>query len=113
MLNVAINGFGRIGRTALRAGWERKNLNFAAINDLTDPKTLAHLLVHDSVFGKWHHEVKSGQDHLKIDGKKVPVFAQTDPTLIPWGKIKVDVVIESTGRFTKMEDAHKHIEAGA
>lgn len=113
MLNIAINGFGRIGRTALRAGWDRKGLTFVAVNDLTEPKILAHLLKYDSVFGQWNHKVVAGKDHLKIDGREVPVFTQIDPTLIPWKGLKVDVVIESTGRFTKLEDARKHILAGA
>jgi glyceraldehyde 3-phosphate dehydrogenase len=113
MLKIAINGFGRIGRTALRAGWERKGLTFVAVNDLTQPNILAHLLKYDSVFGTWDHNVTAGKDHLKIDGRVVPVFAQTDPALIPWGKVNADVVIESTGRFTKLEDARKHIAAGA
>ena len=113
MLNVGINGFGRIGRTAARAMLDRKGLLLVGVNDLTEPKILAHLLKHDSVFSDWNHKVVAGKDHLKIDGRIVPVFTQTDPAQIPWAKMKVDVVIESTGRFTKLEDARKHLAAGA
>lgn len=113
MLRIAINGFGRIGRTTLRVGWNRKNVEFVAVNDLTEPATLAHLLKYDSVFRTWNVPIKAGKDFLMIAGKKVQVFAQMDPSLIPWGKQKVDVVIESTGRFTKVVDAQKHLDAGA
>jgi len=113
MLRIAINGFGRIGRTFLKVGWERKNVEFVAVNDLTEPAHLAHLLKYDSVFRTWNHEVKAGKDFLMIDGKKLPVSAETDPAKLPWAKYNVDVVIESTGRFTNMADASKHLEAGA
>ncbi|MFA4845869.1 MAG: glyceraldehyde 3-phosphate dehydrogenase NAD-binding domain-containing protein, partial [Patescibacteria group bacterium] len=94
MLRIAINGFGRIGRTTLRAGWDRKGLSFVAVNDLTEPKILAHLLKYDSVFRAFNHKVTAGKDHLKIDGKIIPVFTQTDPALIPWKSANVDVVVE-------------------
>ncbi len=113
MLHLAINGFGRIGRTTLRVGWDRKGVEFVAVNDLTEPATLAHLLKYDSVFRTWNVPIKAGKDFLMIGKKKVHVFAQMDPAAIPWGKHKVDVVIESTGRFTKTADAQKHLEAGA
>jgi glyceraldehyde 3-phosphate dehydrogenase len=113
MLRVAINGFGRIGRIAFRAGFDRANLEFVAINDLTEPSILAHLLKYDSTFRVWNHEVKAGRDFLMVDGKKIAVFAQTDPAMIPWKQAGVDVVIESTGRFTKKADAEKHVKAGA
>jgi glyceraldehyde 3-phosphate dehydrogenase len=113
MIRVAINGFGRIGRTFLKVGWERKGVQFVAVNDLTEPGILAHLLKYDSVFRGWNHKVVAGKDHVLIDGKKLPVTAETDPSKLPWKKYKVDVVIESTGRFTSMEDASKHLEAGA
>ncbi len=113
MLRVAINGFGRIGRVAFRAGFERKDIEFVAINDLTEPATLAHLLKYDSTFRTWAHDVKAGKDHLIINGKKIPVLTAMDPALLPWKELKVDVVIESTGRFTKKADAEKHILAGA
>jgi glyceraldehyde 3-phosphate dehydrogenase len=113
MLRVAINGFGRIGRNTLKAGWGRKGIKFVAINDLTEPWILAHLLKYDSVFRKWDHEVSFDTKHLIIDGKKIPVYAQKNPEELPWGKHKVDVVVESTGFFTKHDDAAKHLEAGA
>ncbi len=113
MLRVAINGFGRIGRVAFRAAYDRKDLEIVAINDLTEPSILAHLLKYDSVFRTWSHEVKAGKDHLMIDGKKIPVLISTDPATLPWKSLAVDVVIESTGRFTKKADAGKHITAGA
>lgn len=111
-LRVAINGFGRIGRNALKAGWGRKGIEFVAVNDLMPPATLAHLLTYDSVFRKWNHEVSAGADHLVIDGKKIPVVAEREPEKLPWGKYKVDVVIESTGRFTNQESASAHLKAG-
>ncbi len=113
MLRIAINGFGRIGRTALRVGWKRKGIEFVAINDLTEPNILAHLLKFDSVFRTWDVPVKAGKDFLLVGGKKIHVSAKTDPSTIPWGAHKVDVVIESTGRFTKMEEAKKHLQGGA
>ena len=113
MLRVAINGFGRIGRTALKAGWGRKGIEFVAVNDLTEPETLAHLLRYDSTFRKWDHDVKAAKGALVIDGKKLPILGEMDPTKLPWKQMKVDVVIESTGRFTKKEEAAKHVEAGA
>lgn len=112
-LRVAINGFGRIGRNTLKAGWGRKGIEFVAVNDLMPPATLAHLLTYDSVFRKWDHEVSAGADHLVIDGKKIPVVAEREPEKLPWGKYKVDVVIESTGRFTNQESASAHLKAGA
>jgi len=113
MFRVAINGFGRIGRVAFRASYDRKGFEIVALNDLTDPEILAHLLKYDSVFRTWNHEVKAGKNCLMIDGKKIPVFAETDPSNLPWKDLGVDVVIESTGRFTKKEDAGKHLTAGA
>ncbi|MBI5369772.1 type I glyceraldehyde-3-phosphate dehydrogenase [Candidatus Uhrbacteria bacterium] len=113
MLRIGINGFGRIGRTTLRVGWNRKGIEFVAVNDLTEPKILAHLLTHDSVFRQWNVPVKAGKDFLMIGKKKVLVFGEMDPAAIPWGQNKVDVVIESTGRFTKLEEAKKHLIGGA
>lgn len=115
MLNVAINGFGRIGRAAFKAAIEKKaKLNFVAINDLTDPKNLAYLLKYDTVYGRWEgHTVKATKNSLVIDGKKIPVFAQKDPAQLPWKEYKVDVVIESTGFFVKSEGAKLHLDAGA
>jgi len=113
MLRVAINGFGRIGRNALKAGWGRSDLKFVAINDLTDPVILAHLLKYDSVFGRFEHEVKAGKGFLSIDGVKIPVTAEKDPALLPWQANKVDVAIEATGFFTDYDGAAKHLAAGA
>jgi glyceraldehyde 3-phosphate dehydrogenase len=113
MLNVAINGFGRIGRTAFKAGWGRKGFRFVAINDLTEPHILAHLLKYDTVTREWDHDVSADDDHLIIDGHKIPVIAETEPANLPWKEMEVDVVIESTGRFTEKEKAQAHIDAGA
>ncbi|NQV88847.1 MAG: type I glyceraldehyde-3-phosphate dehydrogenase [Parcubacteria group bacterium] len=113
MIRVAINGFGRIGRTTLRAMYERKGIKIVAINDLTDPATLAYMLKYDSVFRMWGKTVKSGKGFIKIGSDKIPVYAQKDPAQLPWAEHKVDVVIESTGFFRKEADARKHIEAGA
>ncbi len=113
MIRVAINGFGRIGRNTLKAGWNNKNIKFVAVNDLTEPKILAHLLKYDSVFGPWDKEVKATDKELVIAGKKLPVYSIKDPVEIPWDKHDVDVVIESTGFFTNKTDASKHLKAGA
>ncbi|MDD5341027.1 MAG: type I glyceraldehyde-3-phosphate dehydrogenase [Patescibacteria group bacterium] len=112
---VAINGFGRIGRTAFRAAYDQKaKIKIVAINDLTDPATLAYLLRHDSVYGSWkEHEVTSTKDSLIVDGEKIPVFAEKDPAMLPWGKMGIDVVVESTGFFTDKDGAAKHLKAGA
>jgi glyceraldehyde 3-phosphate dehydrogenase len=110
---VAINGFGRIGRISFRAAFDRNDIEIVAINDLTDTKTLAHLLKHDSNYGSYDHEVTFDDNHIIIDGKKIPVSAERDPAQLPWKTHNVDVVIESTGRFTKYEDAKLHLEAGA
>ncbi|MBI4135372.1 type I glyceraldehyde-3-phosphate dehydrogenase [Candidatus Uhrbacteria bacterium] len=112
-LRVAINGFGRIGRNTLKAGWGRKGVEFVVLNDLTEPKILAHLLKYDSVFKIWDHKVSASADSIIVDGKKIPVVAERDPLKLPWKQYKVDVVIESTGRFTNMEAAKQHIAAGA
>ncbi|MBI4598862.1 type I glyceraldehyde-3-phosphate dehydrogenase [Candidatus Uhrbacteria bacterium] len=113
MLRVAINGFGRIGRTVFKAGWGRANVEFVAVNDMTEPKILAHLLKYDSVFRTWRPEIGFDARHVIVDGKKIPVVAEMDPAKLPWKEHKVDVVIESTGRFTNAADAGKHLEAGA
>jgi glyceraldehyde 3-phosphate dehydrogenase len=110
---VAINGFGRIGRLSFRIAFERTDLDIVAINDLTDTKTLAHLLKHDTNYGDYHHEVSSDKDGIVVDGKHIPVFSERDPEALPWSDKGVDVVIESTGLFTKKEDSAKHIKAGA
>lgn len=113
MAKIAINGFGRIGRTAFKIAFERDDLEVVALNDLTDTKTLAYLLKHDTVFGTYGHEVTYDDQHLIVDGKAIKVHAEKDPAALPWGDLGVDIVIESTGRFTKPEDAKAHLTAGA
>jgi glyceraldehyde 3-phosphate dehydrogenase len=116
-MKVAINGFGRIGRNILRASREdadfEKKFEFVAINDLTDPRTLAHLLKYDSVYGVSNFEVSSGDDYITIDGREIKVLSEMDPSNLPWDEMGVEMVIESTGRFTQREGASKHLEAGA
>lgn len=112
-IKVAINGFGRIGRIAYRIANERDDMEVVGINDLTDTKTLAYLLAHDSNYGNYQHKVEYDEKNLIIDGTAIPIFAEKDPALLPWGKLNVDVVIESTGRFTSGEAARAHIQAGA
>jgi glyceraldehyde 3-phosphate dehydrogenase len=110
---VGINGFGRIGRNAFKIAFERSDLEVVAINDLTDTKTLAYLLKHDSNYGTYGHDVTFDETNIIVDGKPVKVLAEKDPAALPWGDLGVDLVIESTGRFTLQEDAEKHITAGA
>ena len=113
MVKVAINGFGRIGRNALKILLERHDVQVVGINDITDAKTLAHLLKHDSSYGTYDKKVSSTEKSIIINTREIPVFAEKDPAKLPWGKLGVDVVIESTGFFTKPEDARAHIKAGA
>ncbi len=110
---IAINGFGRIGRNAFKIAFGRDDLDIVAINDLTDTKTLAYLLKHDSNYGGYEHEVSHDDENLIVDGKKVKVLAEKDPAALPWKDLNVDIVIESTGFFTDKEGASKHITAGA
>jgi glyceraldehyde 3-phosphate dehydrogenase len=110
---VAINGFGRIGRNAFKIALSHPDLEVVAINDLTDTATLAYLLKHDSNYGAYHEEVGHDDTNLIVGGKSIKVTAEKDPTNLPWKDLAVDVVIESTGRFTKVEDASMHITAGA
>jgi glyceraldehyde 3-phosphate dehydrogenase len=110
---VAINGFGRIGRIAFRIANERTDIEVVAVNDLTDTKTLAYLLAHDSNYGNYHKKVEYDEKNIIVDGVKIPVLAEKDPTLLPWGDMKVDVVIESTGRFTTSDTASAHLKGGA
>lgn len=112
-VRVAINGFGRIGRSVFRAGWTRPEFDFVAINDLGESRVLAHLLKYDSLQGVFAARVETGRDSIIIDGKKVPVFAVNDPEKLPWKDLAVDVVLESTGRFVRRDAAYRHIEAGA
>ncbi len=110
---IGINGFGRIGRNAFKIAWERHDLEIVAVNDLTDTRTLAYLLKNDSNYGTYQHEVGFDDESIIIDGKKVKVLAEKDPSLLPWAELDVDIVIESTGFFTDKEGASKHIAAGA
>ncbi|HEX6369498.1 MAG TPA: type I glyceraldehyde-3-phosphate dehydrogenase [Longimicrobium sp.] len=114
-IRVAINGFGRIGRNVLRAAKKAgaNDIDFVAVNDLTDTKTLAHLLKYDSVHGTYPGTVEARENSLVVDGDEVKVFAEKDPAALPWGDLGVDIVIESTGRFTSKADAEKHIQGGA
>ena len=113
-VKVGINGFGRIGRNVLRAAKERDGeIEFVAVNDLTDAKTLAHLLKHDTVLGRFPGEVHADGDHLVIDGTRVQVLAERDPAQLPWGDLGVDIVVESTGFFTDATKARAHLDAGA
>jgi glyceraldehyde 3-phosphate dehydrogenase len=109
MVNIAINGFGRIGRQAFRAAWNSKKVKIVAINDLTDTRTLAHLLKYDTAYGTWPVEVSFDEMNLIVGTKKIPVFAEKDPAVLPWKKNKVEVVLECTGRFTNKEGAQAHI----
>jgi glyceraldehyde 3-phosphate dehydrogenase len=108
-VKVGINGFGRIGRNVLRASLNDPNIEFVAVNDLTDPKTLAHLLKYDSVLGNLHHTITAGADSISIDGKTIKVFKEKDPAVLPWDSVGAQVVVESTGRFTDATDAKKHM----
>ncbi|MFM1779296.1 MAG: type glyceraldehyde-3-phosphate dehydrogenase [Actinomycetota bacterium] len=114
MTRIGINGFGRIGRNYLRAALaQNSNLEIVAVNDLSDPKGLAHLLKYDSVTGRLAADVSVDGDSIVVNGKPIKVLAERDPANLGWGKLGVDIVIESTGRFTDAKDASKHIEAGA
>jgi glyceraldehyde 3-phosphate dehydrogenase len=110
---VAINGFGRIGRNAFKIAFDHPELQIVAINDLTDTRTLSYLLKHDSKYGTYHHEVGFDENGIIVDGKHIKVTAEKDPGMLPWKDLEVDIVIESTGRFTKAEDASLHLKAGA
>lgn len=110
---VAINGFGRIGRNAFKIAFAREDIEVVAVNDLTDTKTLAYLLKHDSNYGAYDHEVGHDDKNIIVDGQPILMCAEKDPSLLPWGDMGVEVVIESTGRFTDIEGASNHIKAGA
>src|SRR6266511_5383849 len=113
-LRVGINGFGRIGRNVFRAAQEQgADIEWVAVNDLTDAKTLAHLLKYDSILGPYPGTVEVSDGGIEVDGKELKVLAERDPAALPWGDLGVDVVIESTGLFTKRDDAAKHLAAGA
>jgi glyceraldehyde 3-phosphate dehydrogenase len=108
-IKVGINGFGRIGRNVLRTALKDPGLEFVAVNDLTDPKTLAHLLKYDSVLGNLPNKVSAGADSITVDGRVIKVFKEKDPAALPWESVGAQVVIESTGRFTDANDAKKHL----
>jgi len=110
---VAINGFGRIGRNVFRAVFDSADIEIVAVNDLTDAATLAHLLKYDSVHGIFNARVEAEGEAIVVNGKEIRIFKEKDPTALPWKELRVDIVIESTGRFTNREDAAKHLEAGA
>ncbi len=113
-INIAINGFGRIGRAALKVIWMRfPNMNVVAINDLTDAATLAHLLSHDSCYGSTNQKITATKDAIIVNGRKIPVLAIKEPSELPWKKLQVDIVLECTGRFTNKESLELHLKAGA
>jgi len=113
-VKVGINGFGRIGRNIFRAAHAAgADLDFVAVNDITDPPTLAHLLKYDSILGRFPGEVEAGDASISVDGTEIKVLAERDPAALPWGDLGAEVVIESTGLFTARDDAAKHLEAGA
>lgn len=112
-MKVAINGFGRIGRQAFKIALEKPDLEVVAINDLTSPQVLAHLLKYDTNYRNYHREVGFDETNIIVDGVKYPVLTEKDPAMLPWGKMAVDVVIECTGRFTDSEKAGAHVQAGA
>jgi glyceraldehyde 3-phosphate dehydrogenase len=113
-VKVGINGFGRIGRNLFRAAHAAgADLDFVAVNDITDTGTLAHLLKYDSILGRFPGEVEAGEGSISVDGKELKVLSERDPAALPWGDLGADVVIESTGLFTGREDAAKHLQAGA
>src|SRR3974390_3197733 len=108
-IKVGINGFGRIGRNVLRASLKDPNLEFVAVNDLTDPKTLAHLLKYDSILGNLPNKITAGPDSISVDGKTIKVFKEKDPAALPWESVGAQVVVESTGKFTDANEAKKHL----
>ena len=112
-VKVAVNGFGRIGRMTFRAGLGRQGIEFVAINDLTDPATLAHLLKYDSVHGKLDEEISHTDNSLIVEGKEIQIYSERDPGKLPWAEIGVDIVMECTGLFRERDKAAAHLEAGA
>jgi glyceraldehyde 3-phosphate dehydrogenase (phosphorylating) len=111
-VRVGINGFGRIGRNILRASLANPEIDFVAVNDITDPETLAYLLKHDSILGNLKNSVQAGKDSISVDGKSIKVFAERDPGKIDWDSVGAQIVVESTGLFTKAADARKHLHGG-
>lgn len=112
-IRVAINGFGRIGRQVFQAGMRDPGIEWVAVNDLTDPKTLAYLLKHDSVYGTFPGDITATEKSITVDGKGLKVFAEKDPSKLPWKQLGIDVVVESTGFYTNREGAELHLKAGA
>src|ERR671936_1896218 len=113
-VKVGINGFGRIGRNLYRAAYEAgSELEFVAVNDITDAATLAHLLAYDSILGRFPGRVEAAGESIRVDGEEIRVLAERDPADLPWSELGAEVVIESTGLFSKRDDAAKHLEAGA
>ena len=112
-VKIAINGFGRIGRLVFRAGYKNKDVEFVAVNDLANAKTLAHLLKYDSTHGTLDAEVKAGNNSIIVDGREIKTFSVREPELLPWKDLGINVVLESTGKYTDKAGAGKHIEAGA
>src|SRR6478752_5018375 len=113
-VKVGINGFGRIGRNLFRAAYEAgSDLEFVAVNDLVDAETMAYLLKYDTVLGRFPGEIDVSSDGITVDGNQLRILNEKDPAALPWGDLGVEVVIESTGLFTKREGAEKHLEAGA
>jgi len=112
-IKIGINGFGRIGRNAFKIAFERSDIEIIAINDLTDAKTLAYLLKHDNNYGTYQRDVTYSDDEIIVGDQHIKILARDNPAGIPWGDLGVDIVIESTGRFTTREYAAMHIEAGA
>src|ERR1700728_4172811 len=108
-VKVGINGFGRIGRNVFRASLGKSDLEFVAVNDLTSPATLAHLLKYDSILGNLHHDITAGDDFIAVDGKKIKVFAERDPAKLDWASVGAQIVVESTGFFTDAEKAKSHL----
>jgi glyceraldehyde 3-phosphate dehydrogenase len=108
-VKVGINGFGRIGRNVFRASLGNPNIEFVAVNDLTDPKTLAHLLKYDSILGNLPNEISAGADFISVDGKQIKVFAERDPAKLPWDQVGAQVIVESTGHFTDATKAKAHL----
>ena len=112
-LKVGINGFGRIGRAFLKIAWDNPQIEIIAINDLGDVANMAYLLKHDTVYRNWNHEIKAEGQEIIVDDKRIKILAEKDPSVLPWGVLGVDVVVESTGLFTMYEKANAHIMAGA
>lgn len=112
-MKIAINGFGRIGRLVLRAGLENRNLDFVAVNDITDARTLAHLLKYDSIHGPLEQPVKTEGNSIVVNGKKMEVFSEKEPKNLPWKKLGIDITVEASGQFTDRDGAAQHLIAGA